>query len=136
MVDVWGNRIRYAVAFAVAGCTGTSTTPHWTHVANLRANGMTCKPNDLDVCWTSTGVTAVSCNTAARVVDPQTAAFIVWSTGKNGKNAAEWGNDENLNAANTPVKVSHGPSSSYDDLMVVVPATLVYQKLVAAGVLP
>src|SRR5207302_6401498 len=45
-VDVWNNKIRYAVAGSVAltgtGCGGT--LPGFTNSSNLKANGLSCKP--------------------------------------------------------------------------------------------
>jgi len=141
-VDVWGNRLRYAAANLITGCTGSSTTPHFTSQANLKANGVSCRPNDLDVCVSSVGTTATSCNTAARVASVETVAFIVFSTGKNGATASAYGADENENTDADRVYVTRPPSTvdatagSFDDLMVFVPVGVVYSKLIAAGVLP
>lgn len=144
-VDAWGNRIRYAVANLITGCTGSSTTPHFTSQANLKANGVSCRPNDLDICVTATGTTATSCDPGPppkRVVSTETVAFIVYSTGKNGAIAAAYGADESENTDGDRVFVSRTPSGAdsplgtYDDLMVFVPAGIVYARLIAAAVLP
>lgn len=142
-IDVWTNPIRYAVANLITGCIGSSTTPHFTNAANLKANGISCRPNDLDVCSSSSGTTATSCNTAARVASVETVAFVVWSTGKNGGFATTWGADENENGDGDRVFVSRTPSDAqaaagthYDDLMVIVPVGIVYSRLISAGVLP
>lgn len=143
-VDVWGNRLRYAVSGTLGptGCTGTSTAPHFTSAANLKANGVSCRPNDLDLCASSTGTTATSCNTAARVASAQTIAFVVYSTGKNGALATGQGADELENTDGDRVFVTRTPSDAeaaagaFDDLMVYVPAGVVYSRLIAAGVLP
>lgn len=133
-VDAWGNRIRYAVANLITGCTGSSLTPHFTSEANLKANGVSCRPNDLDVCANA------ACT--SRAVSTETVAFIVYSTGKNGANAAGYGADETENTNGDARFVSRTPSSSdsplgaYDDLMVFVPAGVLYSKLIAAAVLP
>lgn len=130
-VDAWNNPIRYAVAATVTGCTGSSTLPHFTSVANLKANGMSCRPNDLDVC------TSAAC--AARVVSTQTAVFVVLSTGKNGALVANYGADEqeNTNAtARFVLRTPGGTGDPFDDLMVVVPVGILYSRLTAAGVLP
>ncbi|MNC85547.1 hypothetical protein D3C83_11530 [compost metagenome] len=124
------------------GCTGSSTPPHFTSAANLKANGVSCRPNDLDICASSTGTTATSCNTAARAASTQTVAFVVYSTGKNGAIAAAQGADELENTDGDRVFVTRTPSDAgaaagaFDDLMVYVPAGVVYAKLIAAGVLP
>jgi prepilin-type N-terminal cleavage/methylation domain-containing protein len=141
-VDPWGHRLRYAVANLITGCTGTSTTPHFTSAANLKANGVSCRPNDLDVCQTSTGINATSCNTATRAVSSSTAAFIVFSTGKDGGIVASYGPDEIANGDGDRVFVTRIPGTNetgggaFDDIMVVVPVGVLYSKLIAAGVLP
>lgn len=141
-VDAWGNRLRYAVANLITGCTGSSTTPHFTSEANLKANGVSCRPNDLDICSSSTGSTATSCNTAPRVASTQTVAFVVYSTGKNGAITASYGADETENTDGDRVFVSRTPSGAdatggtYDDLMVFVPAGVLYSKLISAAILP
>jgi prepilin-type N-terminal cleavage/methylation domain-containing protein len=140
-VDAWNNRIRYAAsAAAPTGCTGSSTAPHFTSVANLKANGVSCKPNDLDVC--APVDTAIVCTAANRVVSTTTVAFIVFSTGKNGANAAAYGPHETANTDNNATFISHLPSGAdsltgtFDDLMVWVPAGTLYSRLISAGVLP
>lgn len=141
-VDAWGNRIRYAVANLITGCTGSSTTPHFTSEANLKANGVSCRPNDLDICSSATGSTATSCNTAPRVASTQTVAFVVYSTGKNGALTTSYGADETENTDGDRVFVSRTPSGAdatggtYDDLMVFVPAGVLYSKLISAAILP
>jgi type II secretory pathway pseudopilin PulG len=144
-VDAWGNRIRYVVAATLdasaANCTAP-TLPHFTSVANLKANGVACRPGDIDLCTTATGTTATSCNTAARVVTSNTVALIVFSTGKNGSIAAGQGPDETANTDGDRVFVSRLPGTietgggAYDDIMVWVPVGVLYSKLIAAGVLP
>ena len=141
-LDAWGNRLRYAVSNALTGCTGTSTLPHFTSQANLKANGVSCRPNDLDVCQSATGTTPASCNTAARAASVETIALLVFSTGKNGAVASAYGADESENLDGDAVFVSRTPSGAdaavgtYDDLMLWVPAGVLYSKLIAAGVLP
>lgn len=133
-VDAWGNRIRYAVANLITGCTGSSLTPHFTSEANLKANGISCRPNDLDVCSNA------ACTN--RAVSTETVALIVYSTGKNGAIAAAYGADEAENTDGDARFVTRTPSASdsplgaYDDLMVFVPAGVLYSKLIAAAVLP
>lgn len=141
-LDAYGNRIRYAVAtatttvvpatFIMTDCTGSLTRPHLTSSANLKANGISCRPGttDLNVCTTN------SCT--ARVVSAQTAAFIVLSTGKNGAltstNADEL---ENTDGDTTFVsRTPGGGSDTFDDQVVVVPIGVVYSRLTTAGVLP
>jgi prepilin-type N-terminal cleavage/methylation domain-containing protein len=147
-LDSWNNRIRYVVAgvtLAPTCSTGAPVVPHFTLAANLKANGMSCKPNvaDLDVvCSVAAPGASPTCNNTQRVVAQQTAAFIVYSIGKNGPNANAYGADEAANLDNNALFVNRtwsGAESAlgtYDDLMVVVPAGALYSRLVAAGVLP
>lgn len=140
-VDPWGNRLRYAVANSITGCTGSSTTPHFTSAANLKANGVSCRPNDLDICAPTD--TTTGCTAANRVVSTQTVAFIVYSTGKNGAlPAANQGPHEQANTDGNAAFISRPPSGSdsaqgaFDDVVLYVPAGVLYARLVSAGVLP
>lgn len=134
-VDAWGNRLRYAVARDKTGCTVAPGTNHvFTARGNMKTYGLSCRPNDLDVCTTA------ACT--ARAVSQETAVFIVYSTGKNGAVAAGYGPDETENVDGDARFVHRLPAGaeagggSYDDLVVAVPVGLVYSRLVAAGVLP
>lgn len=141
-LDVWGNRIRYVVAHTITGCTGGGANP-FTSQADLKTDGIGCRPNDIDICLSSTGTSSTSCTSSAnRAVSSDTVAFIVFSTGKNGAIAGAYGADESANVDGNQVFVSRAPSGSdsaagtYDDLMVWVPAGVLYSKLISAGVLP
>jgi prepilin-type N-terminal cleavage/methylation domain-containing protein len=146
LIDAWGNRVRYAVArdFFNPSCTTTppANTRIWTSQANLKTYGVSCRSNDLDICVTSVGTNATSCNTATRVVSSTTAGFVVISTGKNGASPATFGADELENTDADPVFVSRTPTPSdaiagyYDDIVVFVPVGVLYSKLIAAGQLP
>lgn len=140
-LDVWSNRIRYAVAQNVGGCTGGApANPHFVSAANLKTNGVSCQPTDLDICAPTDNT--IVCTAANRVVSTGTVAFIVFSTGKDGAVAAAQGPHEAANLDGNATFISHTPSDSdsptgaYDDLMIWVPAGVVYSKLIAAGVLP
>ncbi len=147
-IDAYGGQIHYAVAtgaaVALTGCSGTSTLPHLVNSTNLKSNGISCKPGngDLDVCITSSGTNATSCNTATRVAAQNTVAFIVWSQGKNWNDTASWSADETENNDNDPVFVNRPfaqvatAQGSFDDMLVYVPIGVLYQKLINAGVLP
>jgi type II secretory pathway pseudopilin PulG len=154
-LDAYGNRIRYAVTNQVDTTTCTGTGPymaaaHFTTKNTLKTNGVGCKPatTELDV-WTGFDAciagalsTAMSCGTSARLAPTQTIAFIVFSTGKNGAVSPACGTDEQANLDNNNVFINHPPTGSdcattaFDDFMVIVPASMVYARLVSAGVLP
>jgi prepilin-type N-terminal cleavage/methylation domain-containing protein len=142
--DPWGNKIRYAVAQTVDTTGGVCpAAQHFTTAANLKSNGVGCKPNDLDIlCSTVAAGVSATCNSTIRVADQNTIVFIVFSTGKNGAIAAGQGADDTANTDGNASFVHRFQSTTdstlgvYDDVMVIVPAGVFYQKLIAAGVLP
>lgn len=146
-LDSWQNRIRYAVSSApLTGCAGPSTLPHFTNNANLKANGITCQPNDLVVCKSSTGITATDCGPAANALTnqsaPRTVVAIVFSTGKNGSLICPSCVDETANTNGDRVFVSHAPAPAgvtngeFDDYLMWISVGELYGKLISAGVLP
>ena len=146
-VDAWNNPIRYAVsAAALAGCAGSSTLPHFTNATNLRTNGITCRPDDLVVCRSATGITATDCGSAANAVTNHSTPIkpvvaVVFSIGKNGATGSG-GIDEAANVNNDRVFVWHAPApldaanGEFDDQMTWITVGELYAKLIAAGLLP
>ena len=147
-IDAWGNRIRYAVAKTITGCSGSSTTPHFVNATNLKTNGISCQPSDLLICKSATGITATSCGGAANQIMSQTlVTAIIFSTGKNGGTATGGtGADEAANldgaGATNPIFVFHTPTPStatngeFDDQFTWISVGELYGKLISAGVLP
>jgi prepilin-type N-terminal cleavage/methylation domain-containing protein len=145
-LDAWGNRIRYAVASAVVASTCSAGTPHFTSVNNLKANGVGCRPYDLVICQSSSGTnpgaSPPSCGTAQSVTNQETVAFVLHSAGKNGIGGAASGPDEAANTNNDAVFIhrEHGTIETatgiYDDVLLWVPAGVLYSKLIAGGILP
>ena len=140
--DVWGNRLRYAVANLITNCSGSSTTPHFTNATNLKANGISCQPNDLLVCNSATGITSTTCGGASNQVMSQSLVVaIVFSTGKNGATGSA-GLDEAANINGDRIFVSHPPASSsagngeFDDQFTWITVGELYGRLISAGVLP
>jgi prepilin-type N-terminal cleavage/methylation domain-containing protein len=145
-LDAWNNRIRYAVTAGtttgtLTGCAATPTLPHFTNAVNLRTNGITCRPNDLVVCRSATGITGTTCGSGSNVLTNQdTLVAIVFSTGKNGPGTA--GADEAANVNSDGVFVWHTPTPTgatngeFDDQMTWIAVGELYGKLVAAGLLP
>jgi type II secretory pathway pseudopilin PulG len=142
-IDAWQNRIRYAVSGAApTGCAGTSTAPHFTNATNLRANGITCRPNDLVICRSSPAVvTNLTCDANTSVTNQNVVVAIVFSTGKNGATGGTGVNEaRNLDAnelfvSRTPDPVGFA-GGEFDDQMVWISVGELYGKLIAAGVLP
>ena len=151
-VDAWGNRVRYAVASTVMACTGSSNLPHFTHAANLKANGISCVPSDLIVCSQSQAALLpdTACAAGNSVTNKNTVAAIVFSTGKNGALGPQGANEtENWDGAGDDVAgvfVSRlpepvgstiaGAAGEFDDLLTWIPVGLLYGRLISAGVLP
>ena len=127
-IDAYNNRIRYSVAsgVTVVGTTCTSAN-HFTNAGNLRLNGVSCRPSDLDVC------TSAACT--ARVASQNTVGLVLLSTGKNGAFPANPG-DEAENLDNDARFVLRTPGPDFDDILVIVPAGVVHSRLLAAGLLP
>jgi hypothetical protein len=145
-IDAWGNRIRYAVAKTITGCSGSSTTPHFVNATNLKTNGISCQPSDLLICKSATGITAAACGSAANQIMTQNlVTAIIFSTGKNGATGGT-GADEaaNLDGAGNanPIFVFHTPTPNtaangeFDDQFTWITVGELYGKLIGAGVLP
>jgi prepilin-type N-terminal cleavage/methylation domain-containing protein len=127
-IDAYSNRIRYAVSSGVTAVGATcNSANHFTNAGNLRLNGVSCRPSDLDICTTAT--------CAARVASQNTVAFTVFSMGKNGARPPNIG-DEAENLDNDARFVLRTPSPDYDDIVIIVPAGVVHSRLLAAGLLP
>jgi prepilin-type N-terminal cleavage/methylation domain-containing protein len=156
-LDVWGNRIRYAVSIAtpyndddpqVCRPVNSATppvTPHFTHKDNLRANGIDCQPNDLVVCKSATGISASSCGGggANSIMTTSLVVAIIYSTGKNGaQTPCGTCVDELANLDGNATFVSHEHASSaaangeFDDQMIWITVGELYGKMIAGGVLP
>jgi prepilin-type N-terminal cleavage/methylation domain-containing protein len=144
-VDAWGNRLRYAVA-RLTTPSASCPTPHFVNATNLKANGVSCQPNDLLICKSASGITSSSCGGASNQIMTQSLVVaIIFSTGKNGAGAAG-GIDEaaNLNGGGNvdPIFVYHAPTPStaangaFDDQFVWITTGELYGKLIAAGQLP
>ena len=139
-VDAWGNRIRYAVsAVAPTGAGCPATLPHFTNSANLKANGITCQPNDLIICTTAQAGPA--CSAGTTVTNQNVVAAIVFSIGKNGALGLGGANEaENLDGDAVFVSRAPDPAGAaggeFDDQMVWIPVGLLYGRLISAGVLP
>lgn len=136
-VDAWGNRIRYAIAqTSKPVATAPYTTAH-TAVAPWSLSRM---PTDLTLCSDTASATACT-SAAATLVSQNTVVAIVFSTGKNGT-AGTAGTNESRNLDNNGLFVSRPPDPStaaggeFDDMVAWIPVTVLYNRMVAAGVLP
>ncbi len=143
-LDVWGNRIRYAVAKTNINCT-TSPPPNtilFTSQSNLKTYGISCQPSDLLVCKSATGITGSNCGSQAnQVMTQDLVTAIIFSTGKNGAQSTP-GTDEAANLNGDPIFVYHTPTPStaangeFDDQFTWITVGELYRRLIAAGQLP
>lgn len=151
-VDVWGNRLRYAVARTKTNCAGAGpfNDPHFANATNLKNNGITCQPNDLLVCKSATApgldasASPPSCGAggANQIMSSGLVVAIVFSTGKNGAAPGGAGADEAQNLNGDALFVFHTPTPAgaangeFDDQFTWITVGELYGKLIAAGVLP
>lgn len=141
--DAWGNRIRYAVAKSVSACGGSPALPHFTSAPNLKANGISCLPNDLVVCKSSRGINAGGCGATGNALTNQNLVVaVVYSVGKNFAVAGSRGADEAANLNGDAVFVNHPPAPAgaangeFDDRLTWITVGELYGRLISAGVLP
>lgn len=141
--DAWGNRIRYAVAKSVIGCSGTPKLPHFTSTANLKANGITCQPADLLICRSSAGIGPASCGPSGNSLTNQNLVVaVLLSPGKSAALGRNGGPDEAANADGDAVFIAHTPAPAgavggeFDDRLNWITVGELYARMVAAGLLP
>ncbi len=144
-LDAWGQRLRYAVS---ATSWGAPPNARFTkkHVANdpSAAWSVDNTPGDLVVC--SAGVAGVQsagagCATGTTVTNQNTVVLIVYSTGRGGSVAAAGSNAaENLDGdvlfVARPPDPPDAPGGEFDHLVAWLPVSLLYSRMIAAGVLP
>jgi type II secretory pathway pseudopilin PulG len=159
-LDPWGYRIRYAVAQKTAHPTGTTTckkldgtllTGQKYLFTKIRAADETligCVPDEMVVCASASGITGTSCGTASVMTNQNVVVAVVLSTGKNygtaqsSARASALGRaDEAANLDGDGVFIWHAPratteANEFDDQVTWLPSSVLYQKMIAAGVLP
>lgn len=142
-LDGWGSRIRYALAKTITNCAGSSTLPHFTHDANLKANGITCQPSDLVLCKSASGISGTGCGPASNALTNQNVVVaVVFSVGKNFTAVGAGGIDEAANSNGDAVFVIHPPAPAgaangeFDDQMAWIPVGELYSRMISAGILP
>jgi prepilin-type N-terminal cleavage/methylation domain-containing protein len=142
-LDAWGNRIRYAVSKSVSGCSGSALMPHFTSAANLKANGISCLPDDLVVCKSSSGIGPSGCGPTGNALTNQNLVVAaVYSVGKNFATVGSGGPDEAANLDADAVFVNHPPAPAgalngeFDDRLTWITVGELYGRLISAGMLP
>jgi hypothetical protein len=142
-IDAWSNsatlnRIRYAVSNAQSGAfLETNGMRNWTMDNILASNQL------LYVCRTGTGVTTSGCAAASDAL-ANNAIAVVWSLGANaGAGGAAPHEDKNYKAALTSytrvlvmAERSNQAGNVFDDQMTWIGPPLVFNRLIAVGLLP
>lgn len=141
-IDGWQipqNRIRYAVTNSNTNAF-TAVDPTLNMKAIVNGSVPPSLANltpDLSVCATATGITPLVCNTAPILIN--NAVAVIHSVGRN--NTAI-GADQAANRNNNRVFVSHpptpatAPNGEFDDIVVWISPNVLYNRMVAAGMLP
>lgn len=134
-IDGWQlpqNRIRYGVSNYYDGTRFSFTAP-----GGMRATTMAVLAPDLRVCASATGITPTTCGAATAISN--NAVAIVYSLGKN---FTAVGADQAANQNVNRVYVSHpptpatAPAGEFDDIVVWLSPNILYNRMVAAGMLP
>lgn len=145
-IDAWNNPIRYAVS-SVGSNVFTSTTPATTGIKSIvRTTGFednALKP-DLNVCSTSTGSSSTTCAANQNVTNTGTVAAVIFSSGRNAAYGIDAANrpDEAANLDGNRVFVTRLPAPSgasggeFDDIVIWISAGTLFNRMIAAGVLP
>lgn len=144
-IDAWGTRIRYAVTTWSSG----AITSAFTSANGMRNATLTALAPDLNVCATSTGITATTCGTTAPVLTASAPAVIFslgpdWVTcpTSTGIDISKCGADEKANLNNDQVFVSRvrsdssNPNGEFDDIVTWLSGNVLISRMVAAGQLP
>lgn len=140
LVDGWGaetvNRVRYSITAANASA--------FTTTSGMKTTGMTTLTPDLQICTTGTGMATPTPDTASCAANASLATdavAVIYSLGKNAASSGS-GTDEthNPNPQATAIAdrafVGAQQSSSFDDQLVWLSKSILFNRLVAAGRLP
>ena len=142
LLDAWGGRLRYAVSFGPAAAPSAFTDSNG--MRNYWAAQGTPPAASLQICNSAASIAragAANANCAAASALTQNAVAIVHSTGKH-SGAAARGPDAAANRDGDRVFVAHdarnaaGSGGEFDDLLLWLPPSILYNRLVAAGRLP
>lgn len=142
LLDAWGGRLRYAVSSGPAGAPTAFTDSNG--MRNYWTGQSTPPPSTLQICSSAANIAragAANADCAAASALTQSAVAVVYSTGKN-SGATARGPDAAANRDGDRVFVSHearsaaGDGGEFDDLLLWLPPTILYNRLVAAGRLP
>lgn len=137
-IDGWNNRIRYAVTSSLSPSANAYAFTKSDGMANIGLGGLAAAP-DLSVCASATGITGTACGTAASLTTKGVA--VIYSLGRSGTTSS-LGADETANTDGDQVFVSHVPSPAsatngkFDHIVTWLSPNTLYNRMIAAGVLP
>jgi len=149
-LDAWGlqqNRIRYAVANASISLTATCPVPTnpytnpYTRTNGMRNATMGCIQSLttlLYVCATGTGVTGTGCAASGDQLS-NNAIAVIWSLGENAPSGgAAPHEDKNLNNTRVFVLAPYTTTGAaiFDDQLTWIGPPILFNRMVAAGMLP
>lgn len=140
-LDAWGNRLRYAVSNLTWLTSGSFTTAHVAGSTSVQWS-LNNTPADLAICSTTPAVaTATACDAGTRLTGSNVVVALVFSVGKNGFTGGTGANEaRNLDAnalfVSRPPDPSDAANGEFDDQMVWIPVSVLYSRMVSAGVLP
>lgn len=151
LLDAWGtsvnspNRIRYAVANASTSgalCPASPVQNPYTQNGGIRKATMGCVLSQttlLYVCNSGTGITATGCGTATELSDNSIA--VIWSLGANagitaGGNAPNEDKNQDGNRVMVLAPYSRIAGSEFDDQLVWIGPPMLFNRMIAAGMLP
>ncbi len=149
LLDPWGSPLRYSVSASDSNGNG-----QWDFVAaaDLRAAGIAALAPELTVCRRAAGASATACGSGNDTLTVGTPA-IVYSLGKDwagfssadqvanvGRTLSGGPSGERYRTAADAVFVDRGRStqsgSEFDDVVEWIPSTVLYKRLLDAGVVP
>lgn len=134
--DAWGHRYTYRVTPDFADGIGSSTyggcTP--SPLPTLATFGL-CSVGNLNVLSAATGGATIAAGVPAVIVSHGKNAAGAW-TSQGTQLAVSSNADEQDNSNGNNTFVSHTPTSTFDDLVVWISPSILFNRMVAAGKLP
>lgn len=140
LLDGWGGETTHRVRYALS----TANSNAFSTTSGMKTTGITTLAPDLKICNTGVGMSNPGTTTAACAANASLATdavVVVYSLGKNAGTGGS-GTEENHNPnpqstlAADPAYVNAQQSSSFDDQLIWLSKSTLFNRLVAAGRLP
>ena len=142
LLDAWGSRIRYAVSVSPGAAANAFTTSKG--ISNFWQANNTPPTADLQICTNSASIAnpgTAKADCKANDALTKGAVAVIYSLGKNSATTGA-GVDEAANLNGDRVFVAHearpagASGGEFDDLVVWLSTNILYNRMVAAGILP